>query len=137
MLLEIVKDFVRSARTFNGCGYFEYNKLAISLARGLSKQQLRKFHRYGIVPSAFFIWLREARIVLPTMNIPQGGATYDELIKTLRNFYVGDEQMKSTREHEERQRIRKYCAPELNKAFALQDHIWAHGRAYKHLRAFH
>ncbi len=124
MLFNIVEDFVESAFHPNGFGFFGGNLMAVHIARGLSRQQIKKFKRYGIIPTAFFIWLKEVRLVNPKMPIPNGGLKREELDQFWSRHFIGDEQLKSKRETEERNRIQDFCAPELNKAFGLQDHMW-------------
>lgn len=139
MLLKLVADFVESAVHPKGYGYFEGNYEAINLAKSLSEQQKKKFKRYGTIPSAFFIWMREAGIVLSTMPIPKGGTTAEELMKILERNFIGDEQLQSKREFEERERIQQKCDLR-GKNFGLQDHVWIYGEAtriYKHLKPCH
>lgn len=136
MLLKLVADFVESAFHPEGYGSFEGNYEAIFLAKGLSKQQVKKFERYGTIPSAFFIWLREAGIVVPTMPIPKGGTTAEGLMQILERNFIGDEQLRSKQESEERERIQEKCDLP-GKAFGSQDHVWIYGEAariYKHLK---
>jgi len=125
MLFKIVEDFVESAFHPNGFGFFEGNLMAVHIARGLSRQQIKKYRRYGIIPTAFFIWLKEVRLVNPGMPIPRGGLKREELDQFWSRHFIGKEQLRSKRETKERNRIQNICAPELNKAFALQDHVWA------------
>jgi len=120
-----INDFVESARTENGYGKFYRNINAIVLANSLSDMQIKKYKRYGIVPAAFFMWLRESGIVKSTMEIPYGGASKQEFLKIFKQNYIQTEQERSACEYREKIRIQKFCAPELNKAFANQDHIWS------------
>lgn len=121
---KLVADFVDSARTENGFGYFYGNTLAVQLAKKLSKNQLKRYYRYEIIPAAFFLWLREASIVKKSMEIPKGGATMEETIRILGKYYIQTEQGSAMQEYKERRRIKKYCEPVLNHAFGLQDKIW-------------
>jgi len=124
IILQYIDHFVKSATTTDGYGVFYKDIHATELAKGLSKMQFKKYKRYGIVPAAFFIWLREASIVKSSMKIPRGGTSKDDFLKILAQNYVPTEQQCSAREYKEKMRIQKYCAPELNRAFANQDHVW-------------
>ena len=117
-----INDFVESARTKNGYGKFYRNIHAIVLAQSMSKMQIKKFKKHGIVPVAFFIFLREAGIIKPTIKVSQGGTSKDEFERILKQNHIQSEQERSASEYKEKLRIKKYCDPELNKSFA-ENHV--------------
>lgn len=49
-LMTLVTDFVYSAKTIDGYGCLKGDELAVYYASGLSKAQIKKFKKYGIVP---------------------------------------------------------------------------------------
>lgn len=83
-----LNDFMKSVGTENGYGKFYRNTHAVMLANSMSKMQIKKYRKHGVVPAAFFIWLRESGIVKSTMEIPNGGAPKQEFIKIFEQNYV-------------------------------------------------
>jgi hypothetical protein len=123
-IVTCIDHFIKSARIPDGFGMFYKNIHATELAKSMSNLQIKKCTRHGIVPAAFFIWLREAGIVKSTMQIPHGGAPVKDFLEIFKKYHIQTEQERSAREYRERMRIQKYCAPELNKSFGNQDQIW-------------
>jgi hypothetical protein len=122
-LFQYINDFVESANTIDGYGIFYKNVRATVLAQGMSKTQVKKYRNHKIVPAAFFIFLREAGIIKPTVKVSQGGTSKDEFERILKQNHIQSEQERSVNEYREKLRIKKYCDPELNKSFA-ENHIW-------------
>jgi len=60
---QIILDFILSAGTDNGYGYFHEKPEAAKFAKGISKNQKNKYIRYGKVPKPFVDYLEatEAR----------------------------------------------------------------------------
>ena len=54
-----IDDFVNSFNTINGHGFFEDNLRAVQYAHRMSKSQRKKYHKYGVIPSEFFAYLKE------------------------------------------------------------------------------
>ena len=50
----IISDFIKSADTAAGFGYFEGKPYVSNYSRAMGKSQKRKYKRYGIIPRAFF-----------------------------------------------------------------------------------
>lgn len=123
-IMKCIDHFMKSARTPNGFGIFYKNIHVTELAKGMSKIQIQKYKRYGVIPAAFFIWIREAGIVKSTMQVPHGGAPLCDFLKIFEKYHVQTEQVRSANEYGARMRIQKYCAPLLNNAFGNQDQIW-------------
>jgi len=64
---KIMDDFIKSARTSCGYGFFETVRSeknhpgldVVDYAMKIGKLQLRKYKRYGVIPTAFFSYLKE------------------------------------------------------------------------------
>jgi len=54
---QIISDFIKSAGTDRGYGYFSGRSDGAKYARGISKNQKNKYLRYGKIPKAFFEYL--------------------------------------------------------------------------------
>lgn len=54
---QIISDFIKSAGTDRGYGYFSGRSDAAEYARGISKNQKNKYLRYGKIPNAFIKYL--------------------------------------------------------------------------------
>jgi len=116
-------DFIQSARTDDGYGTFYRNIHATVLAKSLSRMQIKKYKKHGIVPVAFFIFLKEAGIIRPTIILPKGGTSKEEFEKIYKQNHIQSEQERSAKEYKEKIRIKKFCDPELTKSFA-ENHVW-------------
>lgn len=60
---KIIADFIKSGGTIDGYGQFKGDRLAAELSTGIPKNQRKKFERYGIVPGAFFFWLKKRGLI--------------------------------------------------------------------------
>lgn len=84
ILETMVIDFIRSAKTILGCGYFRDIEVAVKLAQSLSKNSVNKFFRYEIVPVQFFQCLYDLGI-LDATQIPYNGVSLSAAMKIIEN----------------------------------------------------
>ena len=82
ILETMVIDFIRSANTILGCGYFRDIEVAVKLAQSLSKNSINKFFRYEIVPVKFFECLYELEL-LDAKQIPEHGIKLSAAMKII------------------------------------------------------
>jgi len=54
---QIILDFIQSAGTDDGYGYFSGKPEIFEYAKGISKDQKNKYIRYGKIPKVFFKYL--------------------------------------------------------------------------------
>ena len=123
-----LRDFVNADQ--RPSAFFEGDDVAAGIAREISKSQKRKFYRYKMVPSAFFVYLQKAGIIRKDHRIPKGGSTVDCLLDFLRFYPYESEQARSAGEFLFREIIKGKVPGLLNKAFGLSDHVWEKGNTY-------
>lgn len=104
------------------CAFFEGDEKAIEISRKISPTQRRKFVKKGIVPSYFYVWMKEVRIILKETKIPIGGTTIGELLNFLRFYPYVTDQARSTGEYIFRQIIRERTGLP-DSAFGLGDYV--------------
>jgi len=120
----IVDDFMKSA-SGTGCGFFMGKGKAVRIARGMTKMQKKKYSRYGIVPSAFLVCLREMGMIRADTPIPCGGASIKIMSEIINKYRFSNEQLRHLEDFLKRLRIIKKCKPEIsNSHFACQNTIW-------------
>ena len=116
----IIKDFIYADK---GGSFFEGDQKAAEIAGLLSKNARRKVRKYGIVPAAFYEYLRQAGIISKDTKIPRCSTSLGELLDFLRWYPYKTEQAKSAGEYLFREII-KSDLPFLSKAFGQGDHNW-------------
>ena len=57
VMSQIILDFIQSAGTDDGYGYFSGKPEVVEYAKGISKNQKNKYIRYGKIPKVFFKYL--------------------------------------------------------------------------------
>lgn len=123
----LIDDFVESSFTKEGYGFFEGNTRAVDLARGMSKSEIRKYRRYGLVPRAFFEYLEEIKVVPDSSELTLKELTVDDLLdllwSLLRNCQYSDEKHCLAADFF-RKSILIAKLPMLQKSFGSADGIW-------------
>ena len=114
---KVLVDFV------NGSGFFEADPEAWEVARRLSKNQKRKMERHGIIPPAFFQYLKQSGTFHDDKVIPKGPTTTFALLSTLDSHRYPSEQARSFGETLSR-KIKEAHFPELKDSSGLQDENW-------------
>ncbi len=57
-MCQIINDFIKSAKTYHGWGFFEgQGELVVKFANQVGKNQHNKFYRYNKIPKAFHEYL--------------------------------------------------------------------------------
>lgn len=134
ILLHIVAEFVSLAIAPAKQGFFQGDEIASRLARGLSNQQIKKFVRHMIIPTAFYLWLREYGFLDPYSPIPKGGTDVEQLQKILYRNGFSPEQLGSYREVSRRQKLAESCKYELKQSSGTQEHLWMKIEYFKQLK---
>ncbi|MCK9390679.1 MAG: hypothetical protein M0Q01_03825 [Syntrophales bacterium] len=80
----MVNDFIQSARMRSGYGIFQGIEMVSNMARILSKNAIRGFERYGIVPQLFFQCLRQIGLMDSTAEIPKKGVSLKCAVEILK-----------------------------------------------------
>jgi hypothetical protein len=132
-LSKIIVDFINSAKTNNGLGYFEGNRTAIKYAQNISKSQKRRYLRYGIIPMAFFDFLKAVAAIEPPKHIPIKKRNLDDLLDML---WLTPVRNRTDRSEGEclRVAILKEQFPELKKSFGSAEFIWKQLENYKKMK---
>jgi hypothetical protein len=73
----IIHDFI------NVRGMFEQDSNAAEHAARISKIQLRKYERYGVIPVEFFRYLQGTRVISPELRLPERARTVNVLLDLL------------------------------------------------------
>jgi hypothetical protein len=81
---KMVHDFICSADTQFGYGCFRGIAEASQLAQSLSKNAMRGFERYQIVPPLFFQCLRQIRLIDSEIEMPSQGVNLHHAEKILK-----------------------------------------------------
>ena len=82
-MCRVVNDFVLSGVQGMGFGYFENVDDVAKYSEKVSRSQRRKWERHGIIPSAFWLYLREKRLIDPDRFIPEKHRTVNVLLDLL------------------------------------------------------
>jgi len=70
-MTRVISDFIKSADTTNGFGIYKGDDLAAWLSANIPKSQKQLFERYGVVPGAFFLYLKKRQIIRADARIPE------------------------------------------------------------------
>jgi hypothetical protein len=126
----LINDFMNADQKTQSYAFFDGDQNAAEISSRMSKAQRRKYHRYGTVPSAFYVYLRESAIINKDAKIPKGGSSVGDLLDFLRWYPYETDQARSAGEYLFREII-KGDVPFLSKAFALGDHVWEKGEFFR------
>ena len=130
-----IDDFINSAKTSHGCGFFEGNAKAVRYANRVSKSQRKKYHKYGVIPSALFDYLKEILGVRRKNNltymtrieegksVPVKKDPTGELFELLRSTSYKDEESRSEGSILSRE-ILLYDFPMLRRSQPSEQHLW-------------
>ncbi|MGA2402512.1 MAG: hypothetical protein ABSG91_12540 [Syntrophobacteraceae bacterium] len=124
---KILKDFIRSGKSAQGAGFFADDEVAVKISRTIGRNQIRRFQRYGEVPTGFFRYVKERGIVPSSIDASKKaiGRSVDDLLNFLWNCPQRDEKSRDAADY-----IRKHILlsihPELRKSFTGQDGVWEH-----------
>jgi hypothetical protein len=126
----VINDFMNADKKGRAFAFFEGDQKAAEISARMSKAQRRKFKRYGTVPSAFYVYLRESAIINKDAEFPSGGTSVGNLLDFLRWYPYETDQARSAGEYLFREII-KGDVPFLSKSFALGDHVWEKGEFFR------
>ena len=122
-MFNVIQEFMDSAFRPPSSNLFAEDEKAKQIAGGLTKKQRKKFKHHGIVPAAFYLWMREVGIIRKDASIPKGGTALGYLLDFLRWYPYETEQARSAGEYIFRQIIRERTGLP-NSAFGLGDYQW-------------
>ncbi len=80
---KLINEFIKCSEHCCGVGYFEDNELAVSYAQTMGTNQIRKFRRYGIIPAAFFKYLKGVKAIQENAWVPERARTVETLLDLL------------------------------------------------------
>jgi hypothetical protein len=126
----LINDFMNADKKGRAFAFFEGDQKAAEISARMSKAQRRKFKRYGTVPSAFYVYLRESAIINKDAGFPSGGTSVGNLLDFLRWYPYETDQARSAGQYLFREII-KGDVPFLSKSFALGDHVWEKGEFFR------
>jgi hypothetical protein len=113
----------------NGFGYFEGDMNAVHFAQLISRTQKRKYKRYGIIPAAFFNYLKNIEAIKREKLIPEKYRTIDLLLDLLWETPKRNQQDRSEGECL-RVEIIKDLMPWLSNKMGTAEHVWRKGQIY-------
>lgn len=119
----LIADFIKCSEYRHGVGYFENDAEAVSCALTMSKNQVKKYRRHGIVPVAFIKYLKQKKLILEDVWLPDHERSIHGLLDLLwnardrrtGNFSEGDAL---------RQILLLEIHPELKKASGSSEGFW-------------
>ena len=79
----IINDFIKCSKSLCGVGYFENDTMAVSSARTMGENQLRKFERHGIYPAAFFAYLKQKKFIKKNAYVPENKRNLEAVLDLL------------------------------------------------------
>jgi hypothetical protein len=122
-MCRIIEDFI------NGCGYFEGDENVMRYTQAVSRSQVRKFKRYGIVPAAFFQYLEETKAISAYKYIPE---KYRTLYLLLDLLWVTPKRNNPKRSEGEilRVEILKDLMPWIENSLGSAQHLYIKGELY-------
>jgi hypothetical protein len=74
---KVIQDFI------DGRGVYEGNEHAAQYADKLTKNQIRKYQRYGVLPLEFLNYLKKRRVITPEPRLPTRARTEKVLLDLL------------------------------------------------------
>lgn len=80
---KIIEDFIQCAVQGCSVGHFENDEHALSYARTMGINQIRKYERYGIIPAAFFGYLKRKNAIQKDAWLPERQRTVHALLDLL------------------------------------------------------
>jgi len=138
--VKIIEDFFKSANTRYGYGFFEFERPwrkhsdldVVDYAMETSKSQRRKYERYGVIPIAFFLYLKEMGLLIDVHEIPQGSRrTIKDLLELL---YNGSYQSDSARDYGlyMREQILEDLCPDMHVMFGIGEKLGKDLHKFRH-----
>jgi len=126
---KIVSDFIESGNCIFGYGYFEGDKNVARYAAKVSRSQKRKYKRYGIIPAAFFNYLKNIEAIKQEKFIPEKFRTIELLLDLLWSTPNRNQRKRSEGECL-RVEILKEMMPWLKNKLGTAEHVWRKGELY-------
>ena len=115
----VIDDFVKS--NIAGSGEFKGDLEALAFVATMGANQRKQWMRYGQVPLAFLLYLKEVGALFPEEAIPiRGKRSIGEICELVDRFGFDNKQ------HGEyvRKLLTIQSHSELGKSFSSADHIW-------------
>jgi hypothetical protein len=82
-MCKLIEDFIKSANSIDGVGYWKGDLGALRYSRYLTRLQKRKWRRYGIVPAAVFWFLESIKAIQRVSHVPERQRTLTFLLDVL------------------------------------------------------
>jgi len=127
---KIINDFIKSANTESGYGFFEYErsmnhkeKDVVDFAMNVSKSQIRKYSKYQIVPAAFFSYLKFLEVIPEDLEMQKDKRTITDLTDLLFQIPYKNEVTRGLGDHI-RERILQDLIPDMKDMFGSGESIW-------------
>lgn len=128
---KIIDDFIKSANTECGYGFFEFEKLdsnnsvqdVVDYALKISKSQARQYKRYKIVPIAFISYLKSLEVIPENLEIQKDKRTIEGLADLLFQIPYKNKVACGLGDHL-REQILKDLIPDMKVMFGSGESIW-------------
>lgn len=128
---KIINDFIKSANTESGYGFFKFEKLdsnnsnqdVVDYAMKLSTSQVRQYNRYKTVPAAFISYLKSLEIIPEDLEMQKGKRTITDLTDLLFKIPYKNEITCGLGDHI-REQILKDLYPDMKNMFGSGENHW-------------
>lgn len=70
-MCNLIHEFIKSGNGNGGYGYFAGDKTAVSFSEKISRSQIRKFKRYGVIPANFIRYLENIGAIERKKFVPE------------------------------------------------------------------
>lgn len=122
-MCKLVYQFIRSGNGNGGYGYFVSDKIAIRFAEKISRSQIRKFKRHGIIPANFLRYLENIGAIERNKFVPERHRTVYWLLDLL---WEAPNRNNADRSEGECMRVEilKDMMPWFRKSMGPSQHIW-------------
>ena len=128
-MCKLVNEFIKSGSGNGGYGYFSGDKTAVSFAEKISRSQIIKFKRYGIIPANFLRYLENTGAIERKKFVPEKYRTISWLLDLL---WETPNRNKADRSEGEciRVEILKDMMPWLRNKMGTAEHVWRAAEFY-------
>jgi len=128
-MCKLVNEFIKSGNGNGGYGYFAGDRTAVRFAEKISRSQIKKFKRYGVIPANFLRYLENIGAIERSKFVPEKHRTVYWLLDLL---WETPDRNRADRSEGEciRVEILKDMMPWLRNKMGTAEHVWRTAEFY-------
>ena len=128
-MCKLIHEFIMSGNGNGGYGFFAGDKTAVSFSEKISRSQIRKFKRHGVIPASFLSYLENIGAIERKKFVPEKYRTVYWLLDLL--WETPNRNMADRSDGEcIRVEILKDMMPWIRNKMGTAEHVWRTAEFY-------